>query len=484
MTKIAIVWFRNDLRVRDNETLLTAVKEADQIIPVYCFDPRHFTKTENYNFPKVGFNKGSFLLQSVIDLRFKLNELGGNLVVRYGKPEDKVFELAQKFNATAVYCQEEICSEEIKVEQLLEDRLNTINVSIEYFWGKTLINYDDLPFSISNLPDIFTKFRNLVEPNLPIRDECHTPDVVNFVQDIEPGDIPSLEKLGIELHKTEKNASLYKGGETAALLRLKYYLWETGLIENYKETRNELLGKDYSSKFSLWLAFGCISPRTIFWEIFQYEKERKKNESTYWLIFELLWRDYFNFIAVKYEDLLFKSGGIKKVRLESKHNANKLNAWINGQTGIPFIDANMRELKQTGFMSNRGRQNVASFLVKDLKLDWLAGAEYFESMLIDYDPCSNYGNWNYIAGIGNDPRENRYFNVLSQANSYDQYGDYVRFWVPELSELPSTRIHEPYLLNKAEQAFLKIEIGKDYPSPCFNIFTWKAKQKKSDKISL
>ena len=116
---------------------------------------------------------------------------------------------------------------------------------------------------------------------------------------------------------------------------------------------------------------------------------------------------------------------------------DKLFAWVLGETGIPFIDANMKELRDTGFMSNRGRQNVASFLVKDLKVNWQMGAEYFESALIDYDPCSNYGNWNYVAGVGNDPRENRYFNILSQAKRYDPDGAFVRHWLPELAALPS-----------------------------------------------
>jgi len=478
MSKISIVWFRNDLRLKDNDTLMSALKESDEIIPIYCFDPRHFEKTTKYGFQKFSPNKLSFLLQSILDLRFSLKELGGNLIIRYGKPEDKVFEIAQKFNANAVYCQEEVCSEEIIVEQALEDKLNTIDVSIEYFWGNTLINFDDLPFTIENLPDIFTKFRQSVESSLHVRSEIQTPDFINFTQGIEPGEIPSLEKLGFDAEKEEKPSNLYQGGETSGLLRLKYYLWETDLIENYKETRNELLGKDFSSKFSMWLAYGCISPRTIYWEIDQYEKERVKNKSTYWMIFELLWRDYFKFIAVKYGDLIFKEGGIKKANIHYKNDPKKVKAWLDGQTGIPFIDANMRELKKTGFMSNRGRQNVASFLVKDLKLDWLIGAEYFESTLIDYDPSSNYGNWNYIAGIGNDPREGRYFNILKQAKQYDQYGDYVKYWIPELSDLPSTRIHEPYLLKMAEQDFLKIKIGETYPSPCINVYNWKSNKSK------
>lgn len=143
--------------------------------------------------------------------------------------------------------------------------------------------------------------------------------------------------------------------------------------------------------------------------------------------------------------------------------------WAEGQTGIPFVDANMRELNQTGFMSNRGRQNVASFLVNDLGIDWRWGASYFESMLIDYDACSNWGNWMYVAGVGNDPRENRYFNILKQAQNYDKKGEYIRHWIPELSGIMGFDIHQPHTLSPSELKKAGVSLGGNYPHPLVKI---------------
>jgi deoxyribodipyrimidine photo-lyase len=248
------------------------------------------------------------------------------------------------------------------------------------------------------------------------------------------GKIPEIYELILFSEpptKDSRSVLNFKGGETEALVRLKTYFWEGDHLKTYKETRNGLLGADYSSKFSAWLALGCISPRYIYEEVKRYETERIANDSTYWLVFELLWRDYFRFVALKFGTRLFKVTGIKN-DFQKKWKRDKVlfQKWVNGQTGVPLIDANMIELQQTGFMSNRGRQNVASYLTKDLGIDWTWGAAYFESLLLDYDVCSNWGNWNYVAGVGNDPREDRYFNIAKQANTYDPKGDYVRQWLP------------------------------------------------------
>ena len=204
---------------------------------------------------------------------------------------------------------------------------------------------------------------------------------------------------------------------------------ESKLASTYKETRNQLIGSDYSTKFSAWLAIGCISPRYIYYSLKKYEEQYGSNDSTYWIVFELLWRDFFRFMMKKHREKFFLKYGIKN----NNHTIGTLNLellmkWINGITGDDFVDANMRELKHTGFMSNRGRQNTASYLCYNLKLDWRYGAAYFEEQLIDYDVSSNWGNWSYIAGVGNDPRPNRYFNTEKQSKMYDADKQYVNLW--------------------------------------------------------
>jgi len=258
-----------------------------------------------------------------------------------------------------------------------------------------------------------------------------------------------------------------KGGESQALNQLQFYLWDSDLIRDYKETRNQLLGREFSSKLSTYLSQGCLSPKVIYSEVKKYEAEKGANDSTYWLIFELIWRDFFRFMGKKHGNKIFLKSGIKE-QLNDVLYDNKVlfDKWKNGLTGIPFVDANMRELNQTGFMSNRGRQNVASFLVKDMKINWLMGAEFFESQLIDYDPCSNYGNWNYIAGVGSDPRSDRYFNIPLQVKKYDSQAKYIKHWLPELKDAPLE-----YIINPFNKQGVRLE-NSSYPQPCIHIKNW------------
>ena len=264
----------------------------------------------------------------------------------------------------------------------------------------------------------------------------------------------------------------FPGGERAAWKRIRDYFWKGDHLHRYKETRNGLLGANFSTKFSPWLALGCLSPRDIHREVIRYESERVANRSTYWLVFELLWREYFHWLLHKYGDRFFHHGGIRGRAPRSRPDPERILAWCEGCTGVPFVDANMRELNDTGYMSNRGRQNVASFLVKDLKQDWRVGAEYFESRLLDYDVASNWGNWNYVAGVGTDPREDRYFNVLLQARRYDPEGSYVRHWLPELSGLPGGAVHAPFRLDDGVLNAAGIRLGRDYPRPIVRPRAW------------
>lgn len=216
-----------------------------------------------------------------------------------------------------------------------------------------------------------------------------------------------------------------------------------------------------------------MSPKRIYHELKCFESEHGASEHTYAFYLELLWRDYFRLNGKKYGNALFLKGGLKgKPNKILKDDLELFKSWATGLTGIPMIDANMNELNQTGFMSNRGRQLVASFLVKDLEINWQMGAEYFESKLIDYDPCSNWGNWNYIAGVGNDPREDRYFNILTQSKRYDPEGLYVRRWLPQLAHLPSSIVHCPDGMNDIDQQKYGLVLGVDYPLPQINTERW------------
>ncbi len=432
MPKRIIYWFRNDLRLHDNEGFLKATQAADEVIPIFIFDPRQFVPT-HHGFTKTGASRTQFLFECVQNLRDNLRSKGGNLLIRMGKPEAIISTLARELEVSAVYTGKEATQEETDIETAVSKKLKEHNIDFEQFWGATLYHAKDLPFWISRLPDVFTEFRKSVERQSKIRETFPTPRAVKLPEGLELGKIPEIYELILfsEPPTKDNRAVLnFKGGETEALKRLDDYFWKGDHLKTYKETRNGLLGADYSSKFSAWLAFGCISPRYIYEEIKRYETQRVANDSTYWLVFELIWRDYFRFVALKFGTRLFKVTGIKNdFNKKWKHDKVVFQRWVDGKTGVPFIDANMIELKQTGFMSNRGRQNVASYLTKDLGIDWTWGAAYFENQLLDYDVCSNWGNWSYAAGVGNDPREDRYFNIAKQASNYDPKGDYVRHWL-------------------------------------------------------
>lgn len=470
-----IVWFRQDLRIHDNEALSNAIQGGKEVIPVYVFDERTFLGKTSYGFHKTGKFRTKFIIESVADLKASFQKLGIDLVIRVGKPEIEIANLAEKIQAQHVFCNIERTQEEIEVQDALEKNLWKMGKEIVYSRGKMLYYTQDLPFPICQTPDIFTQFRKEVEKYIKVRQPLAAPtDFEDWTVRVNVGEMPTLESFGFEDFEIDQRSVLtFKGGETAAKERLHYYLWESNLVKNYKNTRNGLVGGDYSSKLSVWLAHGCISPKQVYYELKNYERKRTKSQSTYWLFFELLWRDFFRLMGKKHKNKIFQKGGTKgEIDSQWRDNIRIFKIWSEGRTGIPFIDANMRELNNTGFMSNRGRQNVASFLIKDLNINWQMGAEYFESLLIDYDPCSNWGNWNYIAGVGNDPRENRYFNILTQAKKYDPKGEYVKLWLPELNEVPYQKIHQVDSLSSVEQKEAHVILGADYPVSIVSTQRW------------
>ncbi len=423
-----LVWFRNDLRVADNISLFKATQNSNKTIGVYCFDPRHFAMTK-YGFKKTEKFRAQFLIETIHELCENLAQKNISLLVFLDKPENIILKLVTEHQIDTIYTQKEWTSEELHVYKNLQGLENLAGLKWIESYDQFLFHPNAIPYEINTIPKVFTEFRKKCEKEVRIQPVVIIEKQPNANLIENKTAIPTLEDLGYEKFETHKNSAFpFKGGETEGLKRLEHYFWETENLSKYKQTRNGLIGTEYSSKFSAWLANGSISAKTIYWKIKQYEATIGATEDTYWLVFELIWRDYFKYISLKYGNKIFQLDGILENKYDWKLNQKAFNQWISGNTNEPFVNANMIELAETGFMSNRGRQNVASYWAKEWQQDWRMGAAYFESMLIDYDVHSNYGNWIYNAGVGNDPRD-RKFNIKRQAELYDGKGEYQKLWL-------------------------------------------------------
>ena len=309
--KRAIVWFKTDIRSHDNETLFRAMEQSDEIIPVYCIDDAHFITTEN-GFKKTGNFRAQFLIESLMDLDKSLRSIGSGLIVVRGKPEIEIPALVIKYKADKVFAKKEFVYEELITQNNVEHALANINCIFESYSTDTLYHPDDLPFAINDIPNVFTDFRRKVERESGVRELFPAPSFIKSPP-IEMLQLPELEQLGLEQVKYDERAVVsFNGGETEGINRLHHYLTGTHAIATYKQSRNGMIGSDYSSKFSAWLAMGCLSPSLIYHEIKKYESQFTANESSYWLIFELLWRDFFSFMFKKYPVQFFHLNGIKK----------------------------------------------------------------------------------------------------------------------------------------------------------------------------
>lgn len=418
----AIMWFRNDLRLTDNPALAAALRQSEAILPVYILDER-WLQPGRWGFTRLGPYRLQFLLESLADLRADLKEKGSGLLVQVGKPEDAIPGLAKSHGCSEVFASKEYTHEELQVEEQI-----AVQLPLHLHHSLLLVSPQDLPFAAEQTPDVFTQFRKRVEKYAEVPLPLDPPEAIPTIQ-FEPQGLPGLESLGYPVPERDSRGVLaFKGGALAACERLEHYLWGTDALASYKQTRNGMIGADYSSKFSAWLANGSISARSIWHEVEVYEAKRTQNKDTYWMKFELLWREYFKYVAMRYGRKIFLKGGIQDKNVRWKDRPKALHKWMTGTTGDDFVDANMRELLYTGFMSNRGRQNVASYLVHQLKQDWRRGAAWFESLLVDYDVSSNYGNWMYAGGVGNDPRD-RVFNTKKQAGNYDSDGAFRNLWL-------------------------------------------------------
>lgn len=437
-----IFWFRNDLRLMDNPALTHACRVATQLVPVYVHDPQSDAVTR-WGFPRTGPHRRHFLASGLADLSDQLSAKGSRLLELVGKPHDVLAALARSISASDVVC-EEIAAPE---EEAAVTALRGAGLSVDTVWQSSMLDPAVLPFNPSALPDVFTTFRQIVErakivAEMPRMAPVSVPGprplhgLKNATGTDAPADAAASAKVQLRVGVPDLRSSFpyhasdFGGGEAAALAHLGRY-FGSNLVNTYKVTRNGLSGIDYSSKFSPWLASGALSARTVYAALKHFEVQDGANDGTYWLWFELLWRDYFRLLHLKYGPRLYSERGLAPKHLPlplTTHKAGVFKRWCQGETGEPLVDAGMRELAGTGYLSNRLRQVAASFLIHDLACDWRTGAAWFESQLIDYDVYSNQGNWLYIAGRGTDPRGGRRFNPQKQARDYDPDSKYRQLW--------------------------------------------------------
>jgi len=420
-----LVWFRRNLRLHDNPTLSAALASG----PTYgvFFYDEQLTGTW-LGMRRCGPHRARFIWESLKDLRQQFNTVNLPLEIYLGQPEDQLPELCAQFGITHVHTQNLPGAEEqIQLTQLTH-RLQALNIEVIAHEDYTLLTYSQVKVTHPNALDSFSRFRKKVMPLLST--DSFSPTAVPHKQAYDLHELPQgLTESPLPLIATHEIPEClpFHGGETQALQRLNAYCSEA--IFHYKETRNGLLGRDYSGKLSPWLNLGCISARQVYTAIMVAEERQNANASTEWFVVELLWRDFFQHSARERSSALFHGHSNQLTAGEKPSRArSSFDQWQRGQTGHEFLDAAMRELKVTGFMSNRARQNAASALIHDLAIDWRRGAMWFENRLIDYDPASNYGNWQYIAGIHGNSRGGSWFNLDKQAEFYDPTHAYRQFW--------------------------------------------------------
>ncbi|MDM7942834.1 MAG: DASH family cryptochrome [Hydrogenophaga sp.] len=419
-----LYWFRNDLRLGDNPALAEACAASSAVLPVVCHDPAQDALTR-WGFVRRGLHRQHFVSDAMADLAARLETRGSRLVQVRGRASEQLAVLVQAWQIDRVVTEDIAAPEELDEVRALRAAGVTVHTRDQ----SGLFDRTDLPFAAHQVPDVFTAFRQAVE-HAGVR----VPAVVPVPAHMPPApDAPSMPPPGVPRPVDDPRSSFpcsraaFSGGESAGLAHLQRY-FDGPLARQYKATRNQLSGTDYSTKFSPWLACGALSARQIHAALHTHETRVGASDGSRWIVFELLWREHFRLLHLRHGRALYRARGLSDLPAPP-HEAAAFGRWCRGETGEPLVDAGMRELLATGYLSNRLRQVVASYLIHDLACDWRAGAAWFESRLVDFDVHSNQGNWLYIAGRGTDPRGGRRFNLEKQTRDHDADGRYRALWL-------------------------------------------------------
>ncbi|MEZ8543852.1 DASH family cryptochrome [Vibrio splendidus] len=454
MKKIGLYLFTNDLRINDNQLLHCAAQRVEKLICVIVEPTLVRFSADLAQEQSYGAHRQAFVSQSIANLESNLVKLGQQVVMirsNHLEPDTTEQTLSQIIatqHVTHFFANAHCGYDERRLIHSVHRRHPDLITCLPHH--STLIDSHELPFELSKVPSSFTKFRKLVEHLDVNRRETVISALPPAVR------LASTSTISLFSSPNDESAVIsdYLGGEDAGLAHLENYFSHDYAL-NYKQTRNAFDGIVNSTKFSPWLALGCVSPKTIYRHLKQFETEHGSNDSTYWIYFELLWREYFYWKCLSLGSSLF--GDSSNRELYSPNSSATSNRdfakWKSGNTNYPIVDACMRKLNTTGYMSNRGRQLAASCLIYELGIDWRHGAAYFESQLIDYDVASNWGNWAYIAGAlrpqvstqtnkqknANQAQpKSRHFDLGKQTDMYDPDHAFINKWNARSKELVLT----------------------------------------------
>ena len=453
MDKQTIIWWiRRDLRLNDNQALSAAAAYGGHVIPLFILDPALWQSRY------VGSKRIAFLLAGLRLLDADLRQRGGRLIVRRGDPLVELSAVLRSTGATAVFAEEDVSPYARQ-----RDARVAAALPLKLFAGLTVHapglvrKQDGDPYTV------FTPFSKAWKALAPPQetDILAAPARIVVPEDVTSVPIPEEPRL--------PDTVPFEAGEAAAQTLLASFVsGDHPPVFRYAEQRNQL-DLAGTSMLSPYLRFGMMSPRQTAVAALQSVERAPHNEARKgagtWLN-ELIWREFYMNILYHFPHVRRGSFRPQYDHIEWENDSVQLRAWQTGQTGYPVIDAAMRQLGEMGWMHNRARMITASFLVKDLLVDWRLGEEWFMKHLVDGDPAANNGGWQWTAGVGTDAAPYfRIFNPILQSKKFDPHGVYIRRWLPELANVPDQAIHEPWEMSLAVQRAAGCVIGRDYPAP-------------------
>jgi deoxyribodipyrimidine photo-lyase len=450
----AIVWFRRDLRIHDHPALCAALERDERVVPVFCLDDRllHGRHASGV--------RTQFLIDCLRELDLSLRELGSGLVLRHGRPEHELAVLAEQVGATRVHFSGDVSPFARERGDRTRAALERTGVELHRHAGLNAVDDVGAVRTQAGRPyTVFTPFYRAWERQ-ERREVLGAPDALPPLPGrLAKGRLPSLHALGLQ----QEIELPPPGGERAGRERMSAFLAQD--LARYDSARDEL-GLDASSRLSPYLHFGCVSARELEQRLLEQRSVLELGPQAFRR--QLCWRDFHHHVLLNFPRNAHSEFQERyRGKLAWRRTTRGFERWCEGRTGFPLVDAGMRQLRREGWMHNRARLVVGSFLTKDLGVDWRLGERFFMRMLVDGDEANNNGNWQWIASVGTDPQPvfRRIYNPARQLARYDRDGVYVRRYVPELARVPDEFLGEPWKMPLALQREIGCVLDRDYPLP-------------------